>query len=266
MSSNHPTGLGAVQNPITTTANEFLHEYELMFVTTDTTTAYMSTSTQVVALKSRGKTVAHAALSDLEWVMRKPWMASSIKPAPNRCAGLTIHIYEMAASERVVRFFGEMTKSWTVGKALVQSRKFRLGEDPTDTPDVMVHFCLVINHFANMSKYNSDIHDSLIDWFILWLGNNTNKDFNKALNTCMSNDIFAEGGLIRVCANVFDNHREELFTARNQTRFNQWLQPQTKESVKHTIPGDVLSSDFTDWCAYHHHGNEEVCYLKKPQY
>ncbi|THX66605.1 hypothetical protein D6D05_10198 [Aureobasidium pullulans] len=206
----------------------------------------MSTSTQVVALKSRGKTVAHAALSDLEWVMRKPWMASSIKPAANKCAGLTIHIYEMAASERVVRFFGEMTKSWTVGKALVQSRKFRLGEDPTDTP--------------------IDIHDSLIDWFILWLGNNTNKDFNKALNTCMSNDIFAEGGLIRVCANVFDNHREELFTARNQTRFNQWLQPQTKESVKHTIPGDVSSSDFTDWCAYHHHGDEEVCYLKKPQY
>ncbi|TIA66957.1 hypothetical protein D6C83_02162 [Aureobasidium pullulans] len=218
MSSNHSADLGAGQSLKTTTADDPFCEYELMFVITGHTIADLCTSTQVVALKSRGNTVAHAALSDLEWVMRKPWMASSIKPAANKRAGLTIHIYEMAASERVVRFFGEMTKSWTVGKALVQSRKFRLSEDPTDTPDVMVHFCLVINHFANMSKYNSDIHDSLIDWFILWLGNNTNKDFNKALNTCMSNYIFAEGGLIRVCANVFDNHREELFTARNQTR------------------------------------------------
>ncbi|TIA30033.1 hypothetical protein D6C78_09852 [Aureobasidium pullulans] len=264
MSSNHSADLGAGQSLKTTTADDPFCEYELMFVITGHTIADLCTSTQIVVLKSRGKAITHASLSDLEEVMRKPWMAARIELA-SESAGLSIHNYEMATSERVVRFFGEMVKSWGVNKALALSRKVGQGES-ADEPHVVLHFCRVINHFADSAKYNSDIYDSLIDWFIRWLKDGSVKDFNKTFNTCMANDIFGSGGLIRVCVNVFVHHNEEMLNGRTANRMKLWLRVHTNRHVRHTIPGDVMSAEFDDWCAYHHHGAGELCYLQKSDF
>lgn len=246
---------------MSSTADDPFCEYELMFVITDKTIADLCTSNQIVVLKSRGKTIAHASLIDLEEVMRKPWMAARIKPA-SKSAGLSIQSYEMATGERIVRFLGEMAKSRSVNNALALSRKVRQGES-ADEPHVVLHFCRIINHFADSAKYNSDIYDALIDWFIGWLKDGSVKDFNKTFSSCMMNDIFGGGGLIRVCANVFVHRSEEMLNARTADRTNIWLREHTNKDVRHTIPGDVMSAEFDDWCAYHHHGAGELCYLQK---
>ena len=249
---------------MSSTADDPFCEYELMFVITDETIADLSTSTQIVVLKSRGRPIAHASLTDLKWVMRTPWMAACIKPAI-KSAGLSIQSYEMATGERIVRFLGEMTKGWNADKALALSRKVRQGES-ADEPHVVLHFCRIINHFADSAKYNSDIYDSLINWFIGWLKDGSVKDFNKTFHSCMMNDISGGGGLIRVCANVFVHRGEEMLNARTTDRTNMWLRAHTNKDVRHTIPGDVMSAEFDDWCAYHHHGAGELCYLQKSDF
>ncbi|THW81180.1 hypothetical protein D6D17_09751 [Aureobasidium pullulans] len=176
--------------------------------------------------------------------------------------GQTTITYNIAASERIVLFLAHWVNTVSASDSLEVSMQTKTGKTADNVLEIQLHFHLVINHFSDMDKYNSDILDSLIDWYILWLRENKEKGLDKIFKVCMQNDQLGQGGLIRVCANVFSHHKKELFTARTQERLALWLHRYLGESALDTIPGDVLSEDFDQFCAYHQHG-QNVCYEEK---
>ncbi|CAD0113318.1 unnamed protein product [Aureobasidium uvarum] len=217
-----------------------------------------------ISLLSRGLAVGRCPRDSLGPITRKGLLAALNEndSRVTRDAGQTTITYNIWADERVVLFLAHWVHTYDATASLTASLKPKAGQSAEAVKEVLQHFHLVFNHFADMNTYNSDICDSLIDWYILWLRENKEKSLNLPFTTCMNNDRRGYGPLIRVCANVFVHHRGTLFKARNQVRFALWLDRHLEESVRDTIPGDILADDFDHFCSYHGHG-KQVCYSQR---
>lgn len=211
---------------------------------------------------SRGKAVGLVQRDHLAPIMRKGLLAALNEndSRVHKNLGLTTICYEMAADERIAVFLAH----WVNTRDTAASMAVSLGpetvkEDDENVSEILELFHLVVNYFSNMDRFYSDVFDSLVDWFIVWLQRNENKGINKIFDSCMDNECRMYGGLMRVYANVFANHKSS-FSVRKQDRFKLWLGNHIQG--RDAIPGDVLSIDFDQFCAYHEHG-EEDCYREK---
>ncbi|KAG9520184.1 hypothetical protein KCU93_g7779, partial [Aureobasidium melanogenum] len=214
-----------------------------------------------ISLLSRGKAVGLVQRDHLAPIMRKGLLAALNENESHvyKNLGLTTICYETAADERVAVFLAHWVNTRDTAGSIAVCLGPELTEDDDNISEILSLFHLVANYFSNMDRYISDIFDSLVDWFIIWLQKNENKGINEIFDSCMDNECRMRGGLMRVYANVFANYGSG-FTARKKDRFKLWLGNHLQDND--TIPGDVLSIDFDQFCAYHEHG-EQDCYREK---
>ncbi|KAH0366712.1 hypothetical protein KCU65_g5154, partial [Aureobasidium melanogenum] len=222
-----------------------------------------------ITLTSRNLPIDTITRDRLALVVRKNLqdVLREFKHGPLPLQGLIT--YEIHDQKYVVDFLVQWVKHMNVSESLsvcvLEEHDYQilsLFRLDFEVPDVLIVFHRVINHFSNMTMYNSDLYDSMIDWYIIYLRNNyTNLD--NIFKMCLHNDVVSKGGLVRVCANVLVHHGKSLFTPENEERFQWWLQNHIEEEAKAKIPGDIMSPAFADHCAYHHHTNDEICYKQK---
>lgn len=171
--------------------------------------------------------------------------------------------YNIKDEKCVVEFLAEWVRDMDAAESLRVSLESDLGEKEYTVPETLANFNTMIKHFSNMDLYNSKLYDSMIDWFITWLRKDEEINFNMVFKICEYHDKMEDGGLVRVCANVIVQHGQELLTPRTFSLCELWLQEHIKEAVKDKIPGDVMDDNFSDYCAYHLHGDDAVCYKNK---
>jgi hypothetical protein len=174
-------------------------------------------------------------------------------------------IYNIESTPSTADFLVQWVKNMDVAESLdycmesVDKEYYMSAEDcgePEGVPEILKTFHDVFDHFSNMTVYTSDIHGSLVDWYITYLRNNPG-DLDNILMTCRRNDEVEDGALVRVCANVVVHYGNTLFTRENHEDFLRWLQDHTLIEARR---GDIMSSDFIHHCAYHQHRNNEICY------
>jgi hypothetical protein len=176
-------------------------------------------------------------------------------------------VYNIRSTPYVAEFLVQWVKNMNVAESFdycmgsVDKEFFMSAEDcgePEGVPGVLRTFHDVFAHFSNMTVYTNEIRDSLVDWYITYLRNNPG-DLDNILMTCRRNDRVGDGALVRVCANVIVHHGNTLSIQQNREDFLCWLQDHTSLEARR---GDVLSPGFVNHCAYHQHGNNEICYTQ----
>jgi hypothetical protein len=110
-----------------------------------------------------------------------------------------------------------------------------------------------------MTVYTSDIHDSVVAWYITYLEGNFD-NLGNIFMTCRRNDKVGGGCLIRACANVLVHHGKALLDPKLQKDCRLWLRDHIRQDVRDRVPGDVMDTAFNHHCAYHQHGENEICY------
>jgi hypothetical protein len=171
-------------------------------------------------------------------------------------------VYNIRSTPCVAEFLIQWVKNMNVAESLdycmdsVGKEYYEDCGEPEGVPEVLRTFHDVFAHFSNMTVYTSDIHDSLVDWYITYLRNSPG-DLDHILMNSRRNDRVGDGALVRVCANVIVHHGNTLFTRENHEDFSYWLQDHTSLEARR---GDIMSPGFIHHCAYHQHGNNEICY------
>jgi hypothetical protein len=202
----------------------------------------------------------------LALVLRKDLLTalSDNKSRPINCAGHKLVTYNIKSDKCTVEFLAEWIKDMNVTKSLKVSLDADHGEKKDHTiPDILANFHTILRYFSKMEIYKSDIHDSLIDWFITWLRDTEGINYNALFKYCEKREENEDSSLFRVCANVILHHGKDLLTLKSYDHLERWVKEQTDEDARHQIPGDVMDDNFSDHCAYHLHGNDEVCYEDK---
>lgn len=221
----------------------------------------------MVLLKFHHKPVIVIPRDFLLPIVRRDLGDITTKSATDYGPGQESFVYNIKDTACVPVFLADWIQSMDVSKSLsfvmdnVTEEHFlpaaEVG-DPEGVPEILRRFHNIFQHFSYDTTYTSDICDSMVDWYIDHLRNNSNNLDNLFL-TCRRNDKTEEGGLVRVCANVLEHHGETLFTPENQEDFGYWLHAHTSEGEGH-IPGDIMDPAFAHHCAYHRHGDDEICY------
>ncbi|CAD0097378.1 unnamed protein product, partial [Aureobasidium mustum] len=219
-----------------------------------------------ISLGSRHAATNTIPRDSLALVLRKDLQTAlkENKSHPLQCFGHRLVTYNIKDEKSVVEFLAEWVKDMDVSESLRASMEFgsSLGEQDSPVAKELGIFHRVMRHFSNMSTYNSAVYDSMIDWYIEYL-RREDVNLNVVFRICQFDDILQEGGLVRVCANVFVHHGKTLFTPKNFNAFELWLQDHISQDVRDTIPGDVMDPAFDQNCAYHHHVEGETCYKQK---
>jgi hypothetical protein len=113
-----------------------------------------------------------------------------------------------------------------------------LGE-PEGVPEILRIFRTVFAHFSNLTVYKSDIHDSMVDWYIYNLSFYSD-NLETIFMACRRNDKLEDRTLARVCANAIVYHGKSLFTRESHRDFLCWLQDLISEEARRGDSGDVL--------------------------
>ncbi|KAH0166319.1 hypothetical protein KCU67_g4360, partial [Aureobasidium melanogenum] len=220
-----------------------------------------------ISLRSRHAATNTIPRDSLALVLRKDLQTAlkETKSQPLQCFGHRLVTYNIKDEKCVVEFLAQWVKDMDVAESLRVSMEFgsSLGEQGSSpVTKTLGIFHRVISHFSNMNIYNSAVYDSMIDWYIEYL-RSEDINLNQVFRICQFNDVVMEGGLVRVCANVLVHHGKTLFTPKNFGAFELWLKDHIDQSVRDTIPGDVMDPAFDQNCAYHHHVEGELCYRQK---
>jgi hypothetical protein len=182
-------------------------------------------------------------------------------------------IYDIKDNQYVVKFLVEWVKTMDVAASLnvcletVGDEDYMSAEDlgePEGVPEILTIFHTVFAHFSDMTVYTSDILDSMVDWYIINLSYYFN-NLDMIFIACRRNDKLEDRVLARVCANVIVHHGKHLLTRDSYREFFCWLQDLIPHEAERGIVGDTMSPHSTDYCAYHQHRNNEICY-KQSEY
>lgn len=221
----------------------------------------------MVLLEFHHKPVICIPREFLRPIFRKDLDDIMTKDAADYGPGQELYVYNIKDTACVPVFLCRWAQRMDVVKSMelvmntVTEEQFLLAAEvgePPGVPEIIRRFHNIFQHFSDDTTYTSDICDSMIDWYINYLRNNSN-NLDNLFIACRRNDEKEEGGLVRVCANVLMRHGQALLTPENHVEFGYWLQDHTTQDENH-VPGDVMDPAFADHCAYHQHGEEEICY------
>lgn len=221
----------------------------------------------MVLLQFHHKAVICISCDLLRPIVRKDLDDIMTKDAASYGPGQELFVYNIKDTACVPLFLSHWASKMDVASSMqlvmdtvTEEHFFPAAEvgEPPGVPEIIRRFHNIFQHFSDDTTYTSDICDSMVDWYINFLRNNSNNPDNLFL-ACRRNDETEEGGLVRVCANVLMHHGATLLTPENQKDFGYGLQDHIGQDENH-IPGDVMNPAFAHHCAYHQHGDDEICY------
>lgn len=221
----------------------------------------------MVLLECHHKPVVCIPRELLRSIVRKDMSNILTKSTTNNAPGQEMCVYDIKDTACVPMFLSYWLPNMEVANSMrrimvtITEEQFmsaaEFGE-PDGVPEIIRRFHNIFQHYSDLTTYTSDICDSMVDWYITYLRDNPD-NLDNIFIACRRNDKKGDGGLVRVCANVLMHHGNTLLTPETEEDFGYWLQDHIGQDKNHT-PGDVMDPAFAHHCAYHQHGDGEICY------